>query len=191
MTDTHQSPGEMEDNKGLEDYKHLSITSQFAIDMLSLQSVGEVWWHLARNVVSKLGFVDVVIYELNRSTQLLHQVAAFGEKDGQENVVINPIDIPFGRGVVGRVAAEQQTLRIDDTRLYDDYIVDDVVRLSELAVPLIVDGQLIGVIDSEHPDAYFFTDAHIYTLTAIASIASVKVAQKMSVDALQGSIEQF
>ncbi len=191
MTDTQQGPGDKEDNGGLEDNKHLSITSQFAIEMLTLQSVEEVWWHLARNVVAKLGFVDVVIYELDRSAKVLRQVAAFGKKDGQENVVINPIDIPFGRGVVGRVAAEQKTLRIDDTRLFKDYIVDDVSRLSELAVPLMVDGELIGVIDSEHPEPHFFTDAHVYTVTAIASIASVKVSQKNSVDALQGSIVQL
>ncbi len=181
----------MEDHGATDDIRHLSITSQFAIDMLSLESVKEVWWHLARNVVAKLGFVDVVIYQLDEPAQLLRQVAAYGNKSASDDEVADPISIPVGAGVVGRVAADKVALRIDDTRQYEGYIVDDETRLSELAVPLLVDGKLIGVIDSEHPEPHFFTDAHINTLTAIASIASVKISQKMMVDALQGSIEKL
>ena len=58
----------MTESKRQEDLKHLAVTSQFAIDMLSLNSVKEVWWHLAKNVVAELGFIDVVIYEYDKKT---------------------------------------------------------------------------------------------------------------------------
>ena len=42
--------------------QYLAIISEFAIDMLSIDSIDQVLWHTAKNVVSKLDFEDVVIY---------------------------------------------------------------------------------------------------------------------------------
>ena len=146
---------------------------------------------MAKNVVAELGFIDVVIYEYDKKTKLLSQVAAHGNKSPAEYTILSPIEVPLNRGVVGRVATLKTPLIIPDTRLFDDYIVDDKVRLSELAVPLLVDDEVIGVIDSEHDELNFFTDAHLNTLTAIASIAALKVSQKMTVGTLRKAVEKL
>lgn len=56
-------------------------------------------------------------------------------------------------------------------------MADDELRCSELAVPIIHDQKVIGVIDSENRKKDFFTQEHLKTLTTIASISSFKIAE--------------
>lgn len=46
---------------------------------------------------------------------------------------------------------------------------------SELCVPILADGKVIGLIDTEHPQKDFFTNQHLRILTTIASICANKL----------------
>jgi two-component system, LytTR family, sensor kinase len=50
------------------------------------------------------------------------------------------------------------------------------VRGSELAVPVFLEGKVIGVIDSEHSQTSFYTAWHLQILTAIAALCSNRIA---------------
>jgi diguanylate cyclase (GGDEF)-like protein len=157
--------------------KYLTIVSTFAVDLLSMNSVGEIVWHAAKNVVAQLGFDDVVIYIFDEKKQKLIQTATFGNKNLGEYEIYKPIEIELGQGVVGKVALSQQALIINDTSEEPDYIVDDKNRLSELTVPLVVDGRLIGVIDSEHPRKNFYNEEQLNTVVAIASMMATQISR--------------
>ena len=60
--------------------------------------------------------------------------------------------IPLGRGVCGTAAARREVLRVDDVHAFDDHIVCDAASNSELVVPLLRDGEVIGVLDLDSPD---------------------------------------
>ncbi|MFT4926066.1 MAG: diguanylate cyclase (GGDEF)-like protein [Phenylobacterium sp.] len=170
--------------------QHLKIVSDFAVGMLSLSTTENILWYLAREVVAKMGFDDVVIYMMDEQGEL-RQAAAFGNKNPTEENITNPLQISVGSGVVGNAALSKLPLRIDDTREYPGYIIDDEIRLSEIAVPMIAGGRVLGVIDSEHWDTGFYTEQHQRTLVAIASIAATKMVETESVLKLQLSIEQL
>jgi LytS/YehU family sensor histidine kinase len=55
--------------------------------------------------------------------------------------------------------------------------VDDANRLSEIDVPMIGSNGIIGVIDSEHPDAGFYNNRHLQILTAIGNMVVNKTEQ--------------
>ena len=59
--------------------------------------------------------------------------------------------IPFGRGVCGQAAQTQQVQRIDDVHAFDGHIACDAQSASELVIPLLVDGELVGVVDLDSP----------------------------------------
>ncbi len=90
-------------------------------------------------------------------------------------VLSSPIRIPVGKGIVGSVAETGKAEIIADTAMDDRYILDDALRFSEITVPIISEGQVIGVIDSEHPEKNFFTEKHLSILTAIASLCAIKM----------------
>lgn len=149
----------------------------FANSVYGQNSETEICWDIARNCISQLHFEDCVVYLLNPVTNRLVQKAAYGPKNPKGHEIINPLEIEPGKGIVGTVAQTGKALLIKDTSKDTRYILDDEQRFSELAVPIMHDNKVIGVIDSEHPAKNFFTEDHLKALTLIASISANKIAE--------------
>ncbi|MEO9869179.1 ATP-binding protein [Ekhidna sp.] len=161
----------------------------FSSSLFGKNSVDEILWDVAKNCIGRLGFVDCVIYLLDESKQLLIQKAAFGSKNPYAFEIYKPMDIPVGDGIVGRVAETKEAIMIKDTSVDKRYIADDQRRLSELAVPLIYNQRIIGVIDSEHHKKDFFTIRHLNVLKTISSLCANKVAKAIADQEREQSIK--
>ena len=61
------------------------------------------------------------------------------------------IRIPFGKGVCGAAAATREVQCVEDVDAFPGHIACDSASASELVVPIIHDGALIGVIDLDSP----------------------------------------
>lgn len=155
--------------------KLLKAVNDLAISLLGKATIEEIAWEITKNTIEELGFEDCVVYVLDEEAGILHQAAAYGPKQGEENTVIDPIQIPLGKGVVGKVAKIGEAIIIDDTSKIENYIIDDNMRYSELAVPIVEGDKVIGVIDSEHPDKNFYTKEHLDTLRTIAGMVSTQL----------------
>lgn len=153
------------------------ILLYFSTSILEKNTEEETLWDLAQNCIAQLRFVDCVIYLLDEEKQALVQKAAHGPKNPKAEDILQPIDIPLGQGITGSVALSGVAEIVGDTSADPRYIVDDALRLSEIAVPILLDGKVLGVIDCEHPERYFFTGQHLRILSAIASICAVKLSR--------------
>lgn len=69
------------------------------------------------------------------------------------------VRIPLGRGVCGVAAATRQTQRVDDVHGFAGHIACDSASNSELVIPLVQAGRLIGVLDLDSPRLARFTEA--------------------------------
>lgn len=76
----------------------------------------------------------------------------------QEELVLGPfqgkvacVRIPFTRGVCGAAARTRETQRVEDVHAFPGHIACDSTSNSELVVPLVKDGRLIGVLDLDSP----------------------------------------
>lgn len=69
------------------------------------------------------------------------------------------VRIPLGRGVCGSAAEQRETLRVADVHAFDGHIACDVASRSEIVVPLISDGRLLGVLDVDSPHTGRFDTA--------------------------------
>ena len=159
--------------------RYLEVINSFAVSLLQQTDLDDVLWDIARNAVAKLDLEDCVIYLLDDSGEFLVQKAAHGPKNPKREEILDPIVIRVGEGIVGTVAATGLPTRISDTRREQSYIKDDAFRLSELAVPIIDDGRVIGVIDSEDARPDYYTDDHLHLFETIASMASTRIAVAM------------
>src|SRR5690606_31008462 len=128
------------------------ILIYFSSAILEKDTEDDVFWDLAKNVIARLGFVDCVIYSVNRRQSKLIQRAAYGPKNPTRRVIFNPIEIPIGIGITGSVAATGVAERVSDTTADPRYIVDDEPRRSELTVPVKLRNRVVAVIDCEHPE---------------------------------------
>jgi GAF domain-containing protein len=61
------------------------------------------------------------------------------------------IRIPFGKGVCGAAAATLEPQLVDDVDAFPGHIACDSASRSELVVPLVNEGALMGVIDLDSP----------------------------------------
>jgi len=68
------------------------------------------------------------------------------------------IRIKFGEGVCGAAAQTRQVQRVEDVHAFPGHIACDSASNSEIVVPLIRDGELIGVLDIDSPKTGRFTE---------------------------------
>lgn len=68
------------------------------------------------------------------------------------------VRIPLGRGVCGTAAEKKETLRIADVHQFPGHIACDAASNSEIVVPLVSDGKVIGVLDIDSPSNNRFTE---------------------------------
>lgn len=68
------------------------------------------------------------------------------------------VRIPLGRGVCGTSAKLIETVRVEDVNLFPGHIACDAASQSEIVVPLVKDGQLIGVLDIDSPEKNRFDE---------------------------------
>lgn len=146
--------------------------------LMAEKTIEEILWDVTRECIPLLGLDDFVIYRFDKKKEKLVQVAVYGQKQINQSIIKNPIEISPGEGIVGRVFTGKEPILISDTSQDDNYIIDDKKRYSELAVPILIGDRVYGVIDSEHEQKAFYTQTHLQFFSVIASFCSIKAAQE-------------
>ena len=100
-------------------------------------------------------------FYLNRNEELV-----LGPFQGQ----VACVRIPFSKGVCGAAAATRQTQRVEDVHAFPGHIACDSASNSELVIPLVKEGRLIGVLDLDSPKFGRFSEADQVGLERLAAI---------------------
>ena len=151
------------------------ITNYFSNSLNNKKTVDNVLWDVAKNLIGRMGFVDCIIYLWNNDKTKMIQKAGIGPKGSVEEINKQIFDVLPGQGIVGYVMQHKEAILISDTSKDDRYRADEMVRLSEITVPIIYNNELLGIIDSEHPEKDFYTTQHLQVLTTIASLVANKI----------------
>ncbi|MBA3677663.1 MAG: GAF domain-containing protein [Sphingosinicella sp.] len=61
------------------------------------------------------------------------------------------VRIPFGKGVCGTAAATLEPQCVEDVNAYPGHIACDSASASELVIPIVSEGRLLGVLDLDSP----------------------------------------
>lgn len=164
-----------------EEYKNQfeleQITNYFSSSLSGIKNVEEVLWDVSKNLIGRMNYEDCMIYMWNEEKTKMIQKASYGPKGDPKAILDNIFDVLPGQGVVGYVTQTKEPLIISDTRKDDRYRLDDIMRLSEICVPIVQDGELIGIIDSEHHEVNHFRERDIKILTTIATLVANKIKQ--------------
>lgn len=165
--------------------RYLEVINKFAMHLLKCQTEDDIVWSIAKNAIAAMGFEDCVVYLFDENHEYLVQRAAHGPKNPIDLDILNPILLKPGQGIVGHIAQSGVGEIINDTRKDQRYVMDDDMRLSEIAVPLIHENKVIGVIDSENEQVDFFQEDDLEILNTIASIAATRIMQLRFFEQLQ------
>lgn len=110
---------------------------------------------------SQLDDLNWAGFYLNRNEELV-----LGPFQGQ----IACVRIPFGKGVCGTAAQSRETQRVHDVHEFPGHIACDSASNSEVVVPLIKDGKLIGVLDLDSPSVGRFSEEDQAGIERLAAI---------------------
>jgi GAF domain-containing protein len=96
---------------------------------------------------------------------------------GDEELVLGPfqgrvacVRIKLGNGVCGTAALRRETIVVPDVHAFPGHIACDVASESEIVVPLMKDGRLLGVLDIDSPVRDRFSEADRILCEQIAAI---------------------
>lgn len=159
-----------------------------AAALLRQRDIDDLLWTLAEQVGSALGVDDCVVYLLEDDR--LVQVAAHGPKSPARGQIANPITIALGDGITGLVARTGVSMLIRDTADDALYVQDMVSGRSELAVPIIDDGRVLGVIDSESVEVSAYTEADRALMQQIADLAAPRLSAARDEASRHRALEQ-
>ena len=121
-------------------------------DQLASLFVGE------RNGLANAANMCAVLYE---ALPKINWVGFYFLQDGE--LVLGPfqgkvacVRIALGRGVCGTAALRRETLIVPEVEKFPGHIACDAASRSEIVVPLIQQGQLLGVLDVDSPETARF-----------------------------------
>jgi GAF domain-containing protein len=97
--------------------------------------------------------------------RLVHGELVLGPFQGKPACV----RIQLGQGVCGTAAAQKQTILVPDVRQFPGHIACDAASQSEIVVPLVRNGQLLGVLDLDSPQRNRFDAADQAGLEKLAA----------------------
>ena len=153
------------------------IYLRFEEAIINASNVEEMFWQVTDLCIPLLRLEDCVIYTLDTDKQELRQVAAYGPKSKSRREILSPLRIKVGEGIVGKCAELMTEIKVDDLSGNVSYIKDDASRFSELAVPIIFEGKVYGVIDSEHSQKRFFSEESVILFRFIATLCAGKIGE--------------
>ncbi len=124
--------------------------------------------HLTANLANASALLYDTLQDINW--------AGFYLYDG-EKLVLNAfqgkpacIEIPLSRGVCGAAASERKTLVVPDVHAFPGHIACDSASRSEIVVPMVIRGELFGVLDIDSPSLDRFDENDRQGLEGFAKI---------------------
>jgi len=116
-----------------------------------------------------------------------YQILSLMLYDDEQKVFRHRLDVKHGQrvqgklrsaateGIVGAAATLRESVRVPDVLTDPRYVMVNPETRSELAIPMIHKGKVIGVLDLESPQLNYFTDDHIQTLSILAANLAVSL----------------
>jgi len=149
----------------------LVLLNEIARELTSILNVDELLKRIGELLSRLIDFQMFSILLLDDSGQKLQHRFSLRF---QENIQLKH-DIPLGRGVVGFAVQHGQAVLVPDVSKDARYIKLNPETRSELAVPLVYQEKVIGVLDLEHTRRGFFTEDHKRTVTTLAAQVAIAI----------------
>lgn len=144
-------------------HRTLKILSHLSQEFSSILDLNELLTHIAAAVNTLIQYDAFSILLVDREQKCLRH--RFSIRYDQR---VDLDNLPLGMGITGAAAESREVVRSDNTLADRRYIPSHPGVRSEVAVPLIVHDNVVGVMDLESDHFAWFTDDHVRMLSLLA-----------------------
>jgi sigma-B regulation protein RsbU (phosphoserine phosphatase) len=141
----------------------LKTLSHLSQEFSSILDLDELLGKIAKIVHALVAFDAFSILLVDPELKVLRH--RFSERYDQR---VNLDNIPLGKGITGAAAESREIVRVVDTMADPRYIASHPEIRSEIAVPLVVQDRVVGVMDLESEKIGYFTEDHSRLLALLA-----------------------
>lgn len=134
---------------------------------LDLQTLMHQTAELVRAVIDYRIFAILLLNERTNDLRIRYQIGHSQEIERRR--------FRIGEGVIGEAAARKEAVLVNDVSKAANYVPANAAVRSELALPLIVKGRVIGVVDIESEEVNYFQDEQLRLLELTASRVAVAI----------------
>lgn len=131
-------------------------------------------------IQESFGFAAVSVLLVDEEAGELYVKSAWGFNED-----VMRTRIKLGTGITGWVATTNQPLIVADVSQDKRYIMGDPSIRSEMAVPLVVAGKVIGVLDVQSREINRFSERDLWFLSSLAALASLAIDRARAYEKLR------
>jgi phosphoserine phosphatase RsbU/P len=150
----------------------LGVLNDISREITSILDPNDLLERIAQLLKRVIDFQMFSILLWNDRTQ--HFEHSFSSRFGER--VIRERIISLGEGLIGSAAQLREPVLAPDVRKDSRYIEANPEVRSELAVPLVYKGEVIGVLDLEHTRVNYYNEDHQRTLSTLGSQIAISIA---------------
>jgi len=151
-------------------HKTMRTLTQLSQGFSSILDLDELLRKIADAVRTLMNYHDFSILLVDAERKVLRH--RFSVRYDQR---VDLDNIPLGKGITGAAAESRETVRVNNTLTDPRYIMSHAEIHSEMAVPLIVQDRVVGVLNVESERVGYFTEQHQQTLSLLAPQIAISV----------------
>jgi len=149
----------------------LEVLNEISRELTSILDVDALLERVAQLLRRIIDFQMFSVWLVNEAERVLENRYAvrFGQR-------FYPTEkIPLDRGLVGVAIAERRLVHVADVRKDPRYHMVNPEARSEMAVPLVYKGKVIGVMDVEHTRTHYFNEYHERAMTTLSAQIAISI----------------
>jgi serine phosphatase RsbU (regulator of sigma subunit)/putative methionine-R-sulfoxide reductase with GAF domain len=159
---------------------HLELVGQIARQISLLKERAEIFTQVVHLTQEMFGFHPVTIFSIDPQLG-----CATAQASSAPELVELRAQVPQGEGLIGSAASRQETIivnnTVDDPLFIRDFADIDIpataVTKAEMVIPLMVAGEVLGVLDVQSPQVGAFTAVEKTVLEALGAEVAIAIDQ--------------
>lgn len=141
-----------------------------AQEFSSILKLDDLLEKIARSVKTLINYDAFIVMQVDEAGKQLRSL--YSQRFDKKTTIAS---LPYGQGITGAAATSRKPVLAPDTAADPRYIESHPGIRSEVAVPLIVKGRVIGVMDLESKRVGYFNEDHVRTLQLIAPSVAIAI----------------
>lgn len=171
---------------------NLELVANLSNRLVSILDLNQLLAELTSQTKAAFNFYGVHIYRLDQQTKTLIMTQGTGQAAAEMQAKYQSISLETSLSLVARAARSRQVVRVDDVRESPGWLPSPLLpdACSEMAIPIVVDDEVVGVLDVIQDKIAALDDGHESALRSLASQVAVAMRNARIFAEIEQALQQ-